>query len=115
MTQGGPPKAKYKTKYPIVLLSAWYSQSSSMVNVFGDSVESWPGNLQMAKKVFVTKGKFKDYMDEILQSYDLTSLHVTDYTRNNMGYMFPPFVFMTRLYMYWTMLPRWRLAIGILK
>ena len=33
-----------------------------MVNVFGDSV---------GKKVVVTKGKFKDYMDEIRQSYEL--------------------------------------------
>ena len=33
-----------------------------MVNVFG--------NLQMVKKV-VTKGKFKDYIDEIQQSFEL--------------------------------------------
>ena len=42
-----------------------------MVNVFGDSVASEPGNLQMVKKVVVTVGKFKDYGDAILQSYEL--------------------------------------------
>ena len=42
-----------------------------MVNAFGDSVASGPGNLQMVKKVVVTKGKFKDYSDEIQQSYEL--------------------------------------------
>ena len=42
-----------------------------MVNIFDDSVASGPGNLQMVKNVVVTKGKFKDYMDEIKQSYEL--------------------------------------------
>ena len=42
-----------------------------MVNVFGDSVASVSGNLQMVKKVVVTNGKFKDYSDEIQQSYEL--------------------------------------------
>ena len=42
-----------------------------MVNVFGDSIASGPGNLQMVKKVIVTVGKFKDYTDEIQQSYEL--------------------------------------------
>ena len=42
-----------------------------MVNVFCDSVASVPGNLQMLKKVVVTKGKFKDYSGEIRQSYEL--------------------------------------------
>ena len=42
-----------------------------MVNVFGDSIASGPGNLQMAKKVVVTEGKFKDYTEEIHQSYEL--------------------------------------------
>ena len=42
-----------------------------MVNVFGDSVVSGSGNLQMVKKVVVTKGKLKDYVDEIQQSYVL--------------------------------------------
>ena len=84
-----------------------------MVNVFGDGVASGPENLQMVKKVVVTKGKFKDYIDKIQQSYEL-DLHITDYTRINMIYMLPPFVFIIRV-MYWTMLPRWRLANGILK
>ena len=37
-----------------------------MVNVFGDGT----GNLQMAKKV-VTKGKYKEYWNEIQQSNEL--------------------------------------------
>ena len=39
--------------------------------VFGDSIASGPGDLQMVKKVVVTKGKFKDYIDEIQQIYEL--------------------------------------------
>ena len=31
----------------------------------------WPGDLQVAKKVVVTVGKFKDNIDEIQQSYEL--------------------------------------------
>ena len=42
-----------------------------MVNVFGDSTASGPGNLQVAKNFVVTVGKFKDYIDEIRQSYEL--------------------------------------------
>ena len=42
-----------------------------MVNVFGDSIASGPGNPQMVKKVVVTKGKFKKYWNEIQQSYEL--------------------------------------------
>ena len=42
-----------------------------MVNVFGDSIASGPGNLQVVKKVVVTEGKFKDYWNEIQQSYEL--------------------------------------------
>ena len=42
-----------------------------MVNVFGDSIASRPGNLQVVKKVVVTVGKFKDYIDEIQHSYVL--------------------------------------------
>ena len=42
-----------------------------MVNALGDSVASGLGNLQMMKKVVRTKGKFKDYADEIRQSYQL--------------------------------------------
>ena len=50
-----------------------------MVNVFGDSVASGSGNLQVAKKVVATVGQFKDYIDEIRESYELgftpTRLH----------------------------------------
>ena len=42
-----------------------------MVNVFADSIASGSGNLQVVKKVVVTAGKFKDYIDEIQQSYEL--------------------------------------------
>ena len=42
-----------------------------MVNVFGGSIASGPGNLQVAKKVVVTMGKFKDYIGEIQQSHVL--------------------------------------------
>ena len=42
-----------------------------MFNVFGDSTASGLGNLQMVKKIVVTEGKFKDYGDEIQQSYEL--------------------------------------------
>ena len=41
-----------------------------MVNEFGDSIASAPGNL-LVKKVVLTKGKFKDYWNEIQQSYEL--------------------------------------------
>ena len=42
-----------------------------MVNVFGDNIASGPGRLQVVKKVVLTVGKFKDYIDEIRQSYGL--------------------------------------------
>ena len=41
-----------------------------MVNVFGDSITSGQGNFQVVKKVVVAEGKFKDYIDEIQQSYE---------------------------------------------
>ena len=58
-----------KIKYSVFLLSVWYSQSSSIVNVFG--IASGPGILQVEKKVVVTVGQFKDNIDEIQQSYEL--------------------------------------------
>ena len=60
-----------KIKYSVFILAVWYSQSSSMVNVFGDSIASGPGNLQVAKKVVATVGQYKEYSDEIQQSYEL--------------------------------------------
>ena len=42
-----------------------------MVNVFCDSVASGSGNFQVVKKIVVTVGKFKDYIDEIQKSYEL--------------------------------------------
>ena len=40
-----------------------------MVNIFCES--NGPVNLQIVKKVVVTKGQYKDYVDEIRQSYEL--------------------------------------------
>ena len=107
-----------KIKYSVFVLSAWYSQSSSMVNIFGGSIASGPGKLQVVKKVVVTVGKFKYYIDEIQQNYEL---EVTPYRlhKNVDGVSPPPppppFMFMKGGYMHWTMLPRWRLVINILK
>ena len=42
-----------------------------MVNVFDGSKANGPGNLQVMKNVVVTVGKYKDYIDEIQQSYEL--------------------------------------------
>ena len=42
-----------------------------MVNVFDNSIASGPGNLQVVNKVSVREGKFKDYIDEIQQSYEV--------------------------------------------
>ena len=56
-----------------------------MVNVFGENAGNGPGNLQMAKK-----GKYKDYANEIRQSYEMVHL-------------LSPIVFMVGGYMYWTM------------
>ena len=42
-----------------------------MVNAFGGSITSWPGNLQVLKKFVVIMGKFKDYNDEIQQRHVL--------------------------------------------
>ena len=39
-------------------------------------------------------------------------LHITDYTRMQVVHLLPTFVFMMGRFMYWTMLPRWRLAIA---
>ena len=82
-----------------------------MVNVFGDSIAIGPGNLQVVRKVVVTKGKFKDYCNEIQQSYELG---FTPYRLHKNADLSPPFVMMER-YMYWTMFPRWRLAIARLQ
>ena len=109
ITQGGPPKSELQNKVSSFSQSDTHSRAVCIIHLFGDSVASGPGNLQMAKKVVVTKGKFKDYMDEIQQTYEIG---FTDYTRINMAYMLPPFVSMMRLYMYWIMFPRCMLAIG---
>ena len=60
-----------KTKY--FLLSVWYSQSNSMVNVFGASTgeEGGLGNLQVLRKVIAIGGKYGDYFKEIQVSHKL--------------------------------------------
>ena len=66
----------------------------------------------MVKKVVVTVGQFKDYIDEIQKSYEL-GFALCRLHKNVDG------VFITPIrvggYMYWTLLPRWRLAIDILQ
>ena len=42
-----------------------------MVNVFGESVGSGSVDLQSVKKVGVTNGQYKDYVNEMQQSYEL--------------------------------------------
>ena len=48
-----------KTKYSVFLLSVWYSQSNSMVNVFGDSTgeKGGLGNLQVLRKAIAISWK----------------------------------------------------------
>ena len=54
-----------------------------MVNVFGESVGSGSVDLQLVKKVVVTKGQYKDYVNAMQQSYELGfppyRLHTTGY------------------------------------
>ena len=50
------------------------SQTSSMVNVFGESVGSGSVDLQLVKNVVTTVGQYKDYWAEINQSYVLSTL-----------------------------------------
>ena len=55
-------------------LSVWYSQSSSMVNIFGDSVGEegqFLGNLQVVRKLITTSGNYVDYLNEIQASLKL--------------------------------------------
>ena len=73
-----------------------------MVNVFGESVGSGSGNLQMVKKVVVSKCRYKDYTYEIRQSYELGFTPFRLHT-NTVG------TYVT------TMSLQWRLASGILK
>ena len=75
-----------------------------MVNVFGGSIARWPGNLQVVKKDVVTVGKFKDYIDEIQQSYVLG--FTPHRLHKNADGTFVTHVFMMGRYMYRAMLPR---------
>ena len=54
-----------------------------MVNVFGESVGNGSADLQLVKKVVVTKGQYKDYVNEMQQSYELGfppyRLHTSEY------------------------------------
>ena len=71
-----------------------------MVNVFGDSVASRPGNLPMAKKVVVTKGKFKDYVDEIRQNYELGFTPYRLHTNSDVTFVTPIRVYSGRVYVF---------------
>ena len=85
-----------------------------MVNVFGGSSASGPGNLQMVKKVVLTEGKFRDYTDEIQKIYEFK---FTPYRlhKNTDGTFVTPLVIKIGGYMYWTMLLQWRLSIEALQ
>ena len=85
-----------------------------MVNVFGGSFASGPGNLQVVKKIVVTVGKFKDYSDEIKQSYVLGFTRYRLQKNVDGTFVTPIRVYSGRCW-YWTMLLRWGLAIGISK
>ena len=79
-----------------------------MVNIFGGSIASGPGNLQVVKKVVVTvHSRFGDYIDEIQQSYEPGFTPYRLHTNSN-GTFVTPIVFTMERYMYWTMLPPWR-------
>ena len=61
-----------KIKYSVFHLSVWHSQSSSMVNLFGDSIgEEGLGNLQVLRKVIAISGKYAGYVSEIQASLKL--------------------------------------------
>ena len=57
----------------LFLLSVWYSQSSSMFNVFDDGIgeEGGLGTLQVLRKVTAINGKHADYANEIQVSHKL--------------------------------------------
>ena len=85
-----------------------------MVNAFGDNVARGPGNLHMAKKVVVIKGKFKDYVDEIRKSYELGSTPYRLHT-NSDGTFVTPILFIVGGYIHWPMLLQWRLVVARLR
>ena len=61
-----------------------------MVNIFGDSIASGPeGNLQVAKKVVAPVGRFRDYIDEIQQSYELGFTLYRLHTNSNGTFVIP--------------------------
>ena len=61
-----------KIKYSVFLLSVSYSQSSIIVNVFGDSIgEEGLGNLQVLRKVIAINGNYADYINEIQTAHKL--------------------------------------------
>ena len=84
-----------------------------MVNVFSGSIASGPGNLQVAKKVIVAVGK--DYSDEIQQSYVLGFTPYSLHKNVDDTFVTPIRVYDGKVYIYWTILPRWMLAIDILQ
>ena len=69
-----------------------------MVNVFDDSVTIGPGNLQVVKKVVATVGLFKDYFDEIRQSYELRFTHYRLHTNVEGVFVTPIRVYSGRVF-----------------
>ena len=69
-----------------------------MVNVFGDSIASGPGNLQVVKKVVATVGQFKDYIDEIQQSYEIGFTHYRLHTNEVGSFVTPIRVYSGRVF-----------------
>ena len=83
IAQGVPPKAKYKTKNPFFFSQSDTHSRAVWLMYLVISVASGSGNVQMVNKVIVTKGKFKDYMDEIQQCHELG---VTPYRQHKNQY-----------------------------
>ena len=67
-----------------------------MVNVFGDSAVSRPGNLQVVKRV-VVRVSLKPIGMKYSKATSL-DLHLIDYTRIQMVHLSPPFVMMMKRY-----------------
>ena len=71
------------------------------MNVFGDSIVSGPeGNLQVAKKVVTTVGRFGDYTAEIRQNYELGFTPYRLHTNSDGTFVTPIRVYDGRVYVY---------------
>ena len=86
-----------------------------MVNVFGGSIASRPGNLQVVKKPC---NSGQDYSDEIQQSYVLGFTPYRLHKNVDGAFVIPIRVYDGKVYVLddvWPMFPRWSLAIDILQ